>query len=284
MQKIALITDSSCDLDLKTREENNINMFPFRIIYKDKEFLDKITITSEELYDSLEKEVPTTSLPDLNYSNDLIHKLKEEGYTDAIVITISSKVSGTFNSLKLLGEEHDEIDFHFFDSKTIGFPVGALTLQVSKLVNSGLQLDEIMDKIEGLRKRVHGYVTFSTLEFLKKGGRIGRVAGTIGEMLHVKPIISSDEEGSLHSYKRCRGRKQSIANLKSITKEYLQKGKCRVWILNGASDDEATALFNEIKTYENVTDISLETIGASMGVHTGPGAIGVCIFEEEYGA
>ncbi|MBS5925454.1 MAG: DegV family protein [Clostridium sp.] len=280
MQKIALVTDSSCDLGEKTRRDNNIEMLPFRIIYKDKEFLDQVNITHDELYKSLSEEIPTTSLPDLEYTENLVCRLKEEGYTDVIVITVSSRLSGTLNSIKLLVEDHKELNFHFYDSKTLGFPVGALVLEASLMIRAGLTPEEIIDKLHEVKTKLHAYVTLNTLEFLRKGGRIGRVAGAVGEILHLKPIISANEEGELYPWGKCRGRKQAISKLRSIIHERLENSRCKVWILSGASHDEAVALYESVKSHTNISHISLEMIGATMGVHTGPGALGVCILEE----
>ncbi|MGL4570697.1 MAG: DegV family protein [Clostridium sp.] len=282
MRKIALITDSSCDLRLATLKEYNIEMLPLRIIYKDEEFLDKITLSPKEMYSRIKEEVPTTSLPDLKNTEDVIERLKEEGYTDAIVITVSSKLSGTYNSIRLVCEAHEDgLNFHFFDTRTLGFPQGAIVLQVAKMIKEGKDLENILDSLEDIRKRTHGYITFETLEFLKRGGRIGKVAGTIGEMLHLKPIVSSNDEGILYNYAKTRGRKKALSKMKNILDEYLDKGKCRVWILSADCDEEAMEFLNNVKNHKNITKISLEEIGAAMGIHTGPGALGMCIFEEK---
>ena len=281
LQKIAIITDSGCDLSQETIKENNIHVLPFRIIYSDREFLDKVTISEEKVYEDLANGIiPTTSLPDLQYTENIIEKLKNEGYTHAVVVTVSSNLSGTFNSIQLLCEEHPELTYHFFDTKTLGFPVGAMALEVAKLIKEKASFKEIVDKLPSIKENVSAYVTFNTLEFLKRGGRIGKVAGTVGEILHLKPIISSDDEGQLYPFCKVRGRKKSISKLKEILNSYLDEGKCRVWVLNGAALEEARAFFEEIKNYYNISKISFETIGAAMGVHTGPGAIGLCIKKE----
>ena len=237
-----------------------------------------MTISEEQVYEDLSNGIiPTTSLPDLQYTENIIRKLKDEGYTHVVVVSVSSNLSGTFNSIQLLCEEHPELMYYFFDTKTLGFPVGAIALEVSKLIKEKVSFEEIIDKLPNIKKSISGYVTFNTLEFLKKGGRIGRVAGTVGEMLHLKPIISSDDEGHLYPFCKVRGRKKSISKLKEILNSYLEGGKCRVWVLNGAALEEARAFFEEIKNKHNISEISFETIGSAMGVHTGPGAIGLCI-------
>ncbi|MGL5416517.1 MAG: DegV family protein [Clostridium sp.] len=280
MRKIAILTDSSCDLSLETIKEHNINMLPIRIIYKDKELLDKITITSNELYASLKNEIPKTSLPDLDNTEKVLDKLIEEGYTDVMVVCVSTKLSGTLNSVRLVCEEKEKLNFHYLDTKTLGYPQGVVVLEVNRLLKEGKTPEEVVEGFEDIKKRVHGFITFDTLEYLKKGGRIGKVAGTIGEILNLKPVISSDEDGELYTYAKTRGRKKAISKLKDILNEYLEKGKCRVWVLSGAADEEAKEFLEKVKDNENITNISLEQIGAAMGIHTGPGALGICILEE----
>ncbi|WP_297632827.1 DegV family protein [uncultured Clostridium sp.] len=281
MRKIAVLTDSSCDLSLETIKENNIEMLPIRIIYKNEEFEDKITITSKAMYERLADEIPTTSLPNLDTTEKVLDRLKKEGFTDVMVVCVSSKLSGTLNSIRLVCEEQEELKFHYLDTKTLGYPQGAIVLEVVKMVNDGKMPEDIIAEFQNIKERVHGFVTFDTLEFLKRGGRIGKVAGTIGEILNLKPVIASNEEGELYTYAKTRGRKKAITKIRDILMEYLEKNKCKVWVLSGAADEEAKMFFEKIKDHENITQISLEQIGAAMGIHTGPGALGICILEEK---
>lgn len=280
MTKIALITDSSCDLSFKDLEDHNIIQFPIRIIYKDKDYLDKVEISSEEMYSRLKDEVPSTSLPDMHYCETILHQLIAEGYTDAIVTNVSTALSGTQNSIRLLAQQFPALKFHFFDTKTLGFPQGVITLEASKLIKKGLSPQEILDKLQVIRQHVKGFIAVETLEYLIKGGRISKVAGTVGELLHIRPIISYNDEGVLYSYAKARGKKQVLSKLKKILVDFLDENPCRVWILQGDALNEATAFMEEIKDHPNITEISLETIGAAMGVHTGPGVVGFAILSK----
>ena len=216
MQKIKLLADSSCDLSLETAAKYNITLLPIKLIYNKKEYLDKIDITSEEMYSRLKEEIPTTSLPDMKYCLKVFDEVKAEGYTDVIIITVSSKLSGTLNSLKVVSEGYEGINFHFFDTKTLGYPQGTIVLEAAKMVDKGIESEEILRNLEDIRKRVYGYVVLNTLEYLVKGGRINRVKGALGELIHLKPIISSNEEGELYKYAQSRGRVQSINKLKNL--------------------------------------------------------------------
>lgn len=281
MQKIKIISDSGCDLSLETAKKHNIGILPVRVIYKDKEYLDKVEISSEEMYAYLSKEVPTTSLPDVGYCQKIFQQVKAEGYTDVIVITVSSKLSGTLNSVKLLSQDYEGLNFSFFDTRTLGYPEGTIVLQAAEMVDKGMTVEEILENLEDVRKRVSGYVAVNTLEYMVRGGRISKLKGTIGEMIQLKPIISSNDEGTLYKYDQSRGRVQSINKLKKILDEHLEKSPCKLWVLSGDAMEEAEAFYNVYKSNPRVKEIFLETIGPAMGVHTGPKALGVSILELE---
>lgn len=277
MQKIAIITDSASDLSLETLKENNINLFPLRIIYSDKEFEDKIDITSEEVYKSLDKEIPSTSLPGADTCHKVLDRLVEEGYTHVIGVTVSASLSGTFNFFRLMLEDYPTLKSFVFDSKIIGYCQGVICLEASKLVQAGNSFEEIVEKLPEIASNVSGYFTLDTLEYLKKGGRIGRVAGAIGQLFHLKPIITMDEAGVYKMATKARGRKQSLSKLTEQLTPYLDKGKCKVWVLEGGCIDEATTYMNSLRKIHNIEVMGIAPVGPMVAAHSGPGMIGLTI-------
>lgn len=277
MQKIALITDSACDLDLNTLRENNISLLPLRIIYSNGDYRDRIDISPQEVYDNLEKEVPKTSLPSAQETEDILNKLEQEGYTHVICISISSGLSGSFNALRLALEDHPKLTSFVYDSKILAYPQGEIVLEVAKLIKEGKSYEEIIKEIPEIRKRVIGYFTINTLEYLKKGGRIGRLAGTVGELLNLKPIITTDEDGVYYNVAKVRGRKQSLSKMTELLKGYLAKGKCEVAILHAGCQDEAIKYMNSLKDLTNVISIKIAEISPALGIHGGPGLIGFSV-------
>ncbi|CAM2078441.1 DegV family protein [Clostridium saudiense] len=277
MQKIALITDSACDLDLNTLKENNINLLPLRIIYSNGDYRDRIDISPQEVYDNLEKEVPKTSLPSAQETEDILNKLEQEGYTHVICISISSGLSGSFNALRLALEDHPKLTSFVYDSKILAYPQGEIVLEVAKLIKEGKSYEEIIKEIPEIRKRVIGYFTINTLEYLKKGGRIGRLAGTVGELLNLKPIITTDEDGVYYNVAKVRGRKQSLSKMTELLKGYLAKGKCEVAVLHAGCEDEAIKYMNSLKDLTNVVSIKIAEISPALGIHGGPGLIGFSV-------
>lgn len=277
MQKIALITDSACDLDLNTLKENNINLLPLRIIYSNGDYRDRLDISPQEVYDNLEKEVPKTSLPSAQETEETLNKLEEEGYTHVICISISSGLSGSFNAIRLALEDHPKLTSFVYDSKILAYPQGEIVLEVAKLIKEGKSFEEIVKEIPEIRKRVIGYFTINTLEYLKKGGRIGRLAGTVGELLNLKPIITTDEDGVYYNVAKVRGRKQSLSKMTELLKEYLAKGKCEVAVLHAGCEDEAIKYMNSLKNLTNVVSIKIAEISPALGIHGGPGLIGFSV-------
>ncbi|HEY5524081.1 MAG TPA: DegV family protein [Clostridium sp.] len=279
MQKIAILTDSASDLTKELMEQYNIKFAPFRIIYSDKEYEDKIDITPNEMYASLKREIPTTSLPSIEGIEKILCSLEEEGYTHVISINISSALSGTSNSVRLVLEDHPKLTSYVYDTKTLCMAEGAIVIEAAKLVKEGKSFEEIIEALPSFREKSHCYFTLNTLEYLKKGGRIGKVAGTIGELLNLKPIIHVGDDGIYHTYAKLRGRKQSINKLFEVLTEYLAKGKCNLWVIEGDSLESGTELYNSIKSLNNVNEVNIATVGPALGVHTGPGLIGLIIQE-----
>ncbi|SHE41924.1 DegV family protein [Clostridium fallax] len=277
MQKIAILTDSGCDLSKEILKKYNINLIPFRIIYKEKEYLDRLEISPDEVYSKLSEEIPTTSLPDMEYANNLLCKLKDEGYTHIISINISSALSGTYNSLRFVLENHPELTSYIFDTKTLSMMEGNTVLEAAKMVQKGCSYEDIVAALPKIQEKMTGFFTLDTLEYLKKGGRIGKVAGTIAELLNLKPIISVGEDGSYYTYSKARGRKQALSKLKQIVENFSSKGKCKICVLEGGAREDGEKMQEILSSYSNIEECRLEKIGPALGVHTGPGLIGVCI-------
>ena len=150
MQKIALITDSACDLDLNTLKENNINLLPLRIIYSNAEYRDRIDISPSEVYKNLENEIPKTSLPSAKDTEEILNKLEEESYTHVICISISSGLSGSYNALRLALEDHPNLTSFVYDTKILAYPQGEIVLEVAKLIREGKNFNEIVSEIPNI--------------------------------------------------------------------------------------------------------------------------------------
>lgn len=277
MEKIAVLVDSAGDLPLELIKEKNIKLMPLRISYSHGEFKDVLEISADEIYSNLEKEVPKTSLPSAQDIQDIFNDLENEGYTHIIAITISGGLSGTFNSVRLLLDDHPSFKSFVYDTKILAMPEGLVALEVANLVEKGLSFDEIVTAIPKIREKINGYFTINTLEYLLKGGRIGKISGVIGEMLNLKPIVTTGDDGVYYTICKARGRKQSISKLIGLLKDDLKKGKSKVWVLHAGALDEALKIKDSIKELNNIIETSISQISPALGVHGGPGLLGFAV-------
>lgn len=281
MNKIALITDSTCGLPKEYINEYDVKVVPLKILYKDKEFIDGINITPEEVYSKLPKELPTTSMPSVDDITSLYNELIKEGYTQAIVLPVSSGLSSTINSFKLASEEFkDKINTFIFDTKILSMAVGLIVIEVGKMIKKKMNFEDICNTIPKLRENLWMYFTVDTLEYLIKGGRIGKVTGGIGEILNLKPIITMDDNGSYTNYTKVRGSKQAFKKLLDLSTDILNKGKGKVIIMTGTMHEEAEKLKEILSSHENTTFIYKGTITPAVGIHSGPRLLAVAVMSE----
>lgn len=283
LEKIALITDTTSDLSPEIITKYNIKVLSFRIIYKDREFRDKLDISPEEVYENLDKEVPTSSMPSMDDMEKLFDSLEEQGYTHAIAVVLSTGLSGIYNGLKVVSENHHKIKTYIYDSKSISAGEGIIVKECGELIQKGDSFDEIISKIQSIRNRVILFFVVGTLEYLKKGGRIGKVSGTIGEFLNIKPIVSVDtKDGKYYAYDKVRGRKQSLNRIIDIVNKILNEKKCKLYVVHGDSLEDSKKVFEELSKHPNVTESTFGgCISPVAGVHSGPGLVGVVLLEEE---
>lgn len=281
MEKIALITDSACDIDEETIRKYNIRILPFKILYKDREYTDKVDITPQEIYENMKYEIPKSSLPLMEDIEKVYQQLEEDQYTHVIAIVISSGISGSYNAFQLISEQFSSIRTFIYDTKSTSVIEGILLKKCGTLIDSGKCFDEIIQSIPEMKKKLHFYFVFGTLEYAIKGGRIGKISGTIGDFLDIKPIVGFDEiNGQCFTYEKVRGRNKSLKRLVELGSELTEKATCDAYVIHGNVEDSADKVCNMLRDNENIRNIYLiGQISAIVGVYCGPGTVGVCYSE-----
>lgn len=279
--KIAVLTDSGSDIPQNLLDKLGIYQLSLSINYKDKSYRDRIDITPEEVYERLQIEIPSTSLPTLGEIHEMLEKIASDGYTHVIIPVISSGLSGTYNAIRQVCSEFHSIRTAVIDTKNIALGSGFLSVYAAQLVEKNLSFDEIVAKVENKIKDSHIYYSIQTLQYLIKGGRLGRVEGIIGSMLQIKPIIACDNDGIYYTVAKVRGRKQSINKLIEIVQDIIKdKKNYYLTICHGYAKEEAEMVKEKMKPYIDNAALFMEgQISASLGVHTGPGLIGIGCFD-----
>lgn len=283
-QKTAILVDSCCDVPKEYLEKYNMYLLPLKVIYKNEEFLDGVTITPEEVYRRLDEEIPTTSLPEGRDIIRVFDEIKKDGYENVIIISISSGLSGTNGFLNIIANDYEGLNFKIVDTKNIALASGFHAIQTGMYLEEGLSFEEICAKFEGQLSKSKIFFVLKTLEYLQKGGRIGLVASLIGNVFNFKPIISCNEEGIYYTVSKVRGRKKSIDKMIELAAEECAKYK-RVII--SISHGDALNEVKEVKValMEKLTCTIVEymegQISPCLGVHTGPGTLAIGVYGVE---
>ena len=280
-EKIAVLTDSGSDVPDELVQKYNIKIIPLKIIYKDGEYIDKVTITADQVYERLDQEIPKTSLPDGATIKEILDDIKKEGYEKVVAVTISSGLSGTFNMVRMIAEEYEGLDIFPVDTKNIGIASGLTAIFAATEIEKGTTWPLLKEKIRKQLPKTSVFFHVPSLEYLQKGGRIGLVASVVGSILNLKPIISCNEEGIYYTVAKVRGKSKSIAKTIELAKEFIGDSKeYNLAVAYGGekAKDEADRVAKELEqVLPNSKSLIKGQISPALGVHTGPGLIGIGI-------
>ena len=273
---IAILTDSGTDVPVEFARTHNIFTLPLSIQFSDGLYLDGVTITPEEVYRRLPHEIPKTSLPSSEGILHTLQQIRESGYDTLFIITISSALSGTFNLMRLTARDVPELDCRLIDTRNIGIGAGFTVMRAAEMIADGASADEIEAKLQELVKSTKVFFCLPTLEYLAKGGRIGRVTATVGSLLDVRPIISCNEDGIYYTVQKARGAVRALSATLQNAKDYAANHVCHLAIAHGGVPELAAhveaqlaGLISSAKSYVRTQ------VSPALGVHTGPGLIGV---------
>lgn len=275
IQKIAIMTDSMSDLPKEIIKNFDIRVIAARVVYPNREYSDRVDIEPEEVYARMPAEIPTTSLPSLEEITQTIKDIKQQGFTHLLAIHISSALSGTFEAVDLIARDIKGLNIKVIDSKTLSMGTGWIILDAARSIKNGLSFEKIEERIETLRANVQVFYILETLEYLRRGGRIGRVSAVLGEFLHLKPVISVDDEGKYFTFCKAKGRKKSIEKLVQIVETAARDREINLAVLHGGAQQECQKLMERLRKLPNIKELMSSDISPALGVHTGPGLLGV---------
>ncbi len=270
--KLAIISDSGSNLESTyVTKQTNLRIIPLMIVINGESFRDQIEITPEQVYAKLDAERITTSLPSLNDVMTMLDELKTQGYTDVLSISISSGLSGTFNALKLFFEQYQGLKITTYDSKTLAGAQGQLVTKACYLAEQGVGVNEIINSLDQMRYQDSlALYTINTLKYLKRGGRIGKVEGTIGDMLHIKPVITVNEHGVYVTASKSLGFNRALLYIRKAMIDKFHDHPVNIMIHYGENIEAAEALALKLKNELNVTTLIVNPLTPVLGIHTGP--------------
>lgn len=275
-QKIAILTDSGSDVPYDIAKEMNIFVVPLQVNYKDRSYRDGVDIDADTMYSRLKEEIPTTSLPLGSDIEKVLQDIEAQGYTHILAVVLSSGLSGTCNLLRLVAKE-SKLPMEVIDTKNIGIGSGLSVIKAAKYVKEGLSWEDLITKVNETVLKTRVFFVLDTLEYLQKGGRIGKVTALIGYALDLRPIITCDSEGIYTTVAKARGRKVSINRCLELALEFAgNSNHITLALAHGHALDEVLKLKEHLlqKLGDRVT-LYIGQVSPALGVHTGPGLIGM---------
>lgn len=270
--KIAILTDSASNLakDYVVKHKN-LFVIPLMIVIDGKNYRDQKEISAQEVYEKLDTNTITTSLPSLEDLSEMIEDIKKKGFTDILAINLSSGLSGTFNSFRLAFQEVKGIKITHYDSKTLGGGLSFIIQEAVSMIDKGMSLDLLMKELDRIRYQDSlAIYTINTLKYLKRGGRIGKVEGTIGDILHIKPVITVNDEGVYVTLSKGFGLQRSLIKMKDILVEKFGQDEIDLIVHYGNDVEKAEELAERLKKDLKIRHIELSALTPVLGIHTGP--------------
>lgn len=279
-RKVAIVTDSTADLTPELVEELGVTIVPLQVIFGNEAYREGVDITTEEFYERLVKsrQLPTTSAPSVGDFQEVYERLLEE--VDSIVsIHIGAKLSGTVQAAQtarqsLANPERIEI----VDSQAVSVAIGFVVMEAVEAARAGAKLAEVKAAAESAVQRIHVRFMLDTLEYVRRGGRIGRARAYLGTLLRVKPILSF-REGEVYPEERVRTRARGLERM--IQWAVRQQKVKRAVVAHATTLDEAESIRERLAMAFPSVKVYLVRFGPVLGTHGGPGTIGVGIMEGE---
>ena len=275
MDKIKIITDGSCDLSHEVLNKFNINVVPLGVSFGEEHYTAGVDIDNKEFYAKMKdsKELPKTFCPSPeNFCKE--YQCEED---KIIVIALSSKLSGTYNSASLARDlylsEHKEKDIRVIDSMTGSIGAGLLLIKAAKMISEGKDIDEIVEAIENLKEKISFYGTLETLENAIKGGRINPLAGKIIGALNFKAIVQI-KDGVVKTIDKARGESNSIKKVANYITSSIEDTKDKILCLMHANcPEKAHKLLSIIEKTHKFDEVYISEVGPVMGTYTSEGAV-----------
>lgn len=283
--KIAYIADSCADLPAETLAREDVFVLPVAVIVRGKVHLDGEDITAQDIYRlQREGEMPTTSLPSGAAFERVFGEIVRRGFTQAIVVTMSSAISGTWNVCRLVCGEVEKLDCVVFDSRMASLAEGALLVEIIDEVEAGkVSWEQVPVRLEKLRERTFPFFGIDTLEFLQKTGRVGKAKAMAGNLLSIMPILSFNENGEITTVEMTRGKKKRLERLKELALEKAEGMKhFRLYFADGGCHEWAAELQGRVlEAVDAAPKVLTSALGCALSVHLGPNLLGVCVQETD---
>lgn len=273
--KLAVITDSSAYLSAETLQREDLFVLDIPVNIDGEEYVEGVNLTAEEFYQKMAQasELPKTSQPSIAKLDEILTTLKEQGYTHALGLFLSSGISGFYQNIQYMVDDYEGLTIAFPDTLITSAPLGIMVESVFNWRDQGDDFAIIQDKLAIQISHTSAFIMVDDLDHLVKGGRLSNGAAILGNLLSIKPILYFNDQGVIEVYEKVRTEKKATKRLIEIIKEATASGQYRVIVIHGNALEKAEELRQHLLESGVATDISLATFGSVIGTHLGEGSI-----------
>ena len=273
---VRIVTDSSADLPLELAERRKITVVPCNVMLGDVGYKDGVDISPDDLYRHLvdSQEFPTTSQASSADFQPVYQALLDDGHS-ILSIHVSGRLSGTLHSAEQAKASfEDGVRIQVVDSLLASIPMGLVVLSAAELADDGASLEEVAEKVARILPLTKCYFLLDTLEYLQKGGRIGKAQAFVGSILNVKPILGL-EDGAVMPIERTRNRQRGLRRLLELARQ--EAPLTRLAVIHSTDPLMARGVRQELSDLLPEDQIISARFGATLGTYIGPGGVGIAL-------
>lgn len=276
---VKILADSGSDLPLDFFNENNVEFFPLKVLLKGKEYDDLLTIDPKTIYNAIrEGEVPKTAQVSPSYFEKTFTEMAKNN-EEGVYIAFSSQLSGTYQTAVMIRDQvkdqYPDFKLTIIDTKGASLGVGLIVMDAVRLAKSNATHEDIVNRAQFLSSHMEHLFTVEDLDYLAKGGRVSKASAFLGGLLNIKPLLNV-EDGKLVPLEKIRGKKKLLRRIIEVMKERGDQFDQQTVGISHADDEETALEMKELIMKElNAKEVTITSIAAVIGSHTGPGTIAI---------
>lgn len=275
MRKVAIITDSTSYIPKQLREELNIYKIPLNVVFGEETYKEEIDITTEQFYEEMKTrdDLPKTSQPAIGLFEEMYTNISKD-YEEIIVITLSSGISGTFQTAVSAASMVENVKVQVFDSETSCMVQGFYVLKAADMANNGCGSNEILDVLNEMKKTTRAYFMVDDLSHLHRGGRLNGAQLIVGSLLKIKPVLHFENK-TIVPYEKVRTEKKALNLIFNLLDEAAKDGPLNITVIHANRQEKGELLVANLKENYPNSKVSLSYFGPVIGTHLGEGSIGI---------
>ncbi len=275
---LRIVADTTSGLTPALARQHGFDLLPQLVIFGEQSFRDDTELDTATFLSKLKAsaELPKTAAPPHLLYHPIFEDARQKNQT-VIVVAPSGKISGTIRSVETAAQDFPDLPIHIVDTGTVAGNLATLVLLAAQLAAQGASAEQTLARLNALLPRQRLYFLVDTLEYLKKGGRIGGAKALLGEILQVKPILQL-KNGQVEPLEQTRTKRRALSRLVDLVTGQAPAGEARLSVMQIGAEEEAQRLAQEIASRLNLPPLPIYILPAAIGVHAGPGALAVGFF------